>query len=43
MEGTTTMSMIDSLRKGFDFFLLCFGISSPAKKPRPAAKPAAKP
>jgi hypothetical protein len=34
------MSMLDSLRKGFSFFLLCFGVSSPAKKP--AAKPAEK-
>jgi hypothetical protein len=33
------MSLLDSLRKGFGFFLLCFGVSSPAKKPRPAAKP----
>jgi len=37
------MGMIDSLRKGFSFFLMCFGVSSPAKKPRPAAKPAPKP
>jgi len=37
------MSVLDSLRKGFDFFLLSMGISSPAKKPRPVAKPAPKP
>ena len=37
------MSMIDSLRKGFSFFLMCFGVSSPKRKARPAAKPAAKP
>ena len=27
--------MIDSLRKGFKLFLLSFGVSAPAKKPRP--------
>jgi hypothetical protein len=27
------MSLVDSLRKGFRFFLMSFGISSPAKKP----------
>jgi hypothetical protein len=37
------MSVLDSLRKGFGFFLLTMGVSSPAKKPRPAPKPAAKP
>ena len=37
------MSMLDSLRKGFNFLLMSIGISSPAKKPRPVAKPAAKP
>ena len=30
------MSMMDSLRKGFGFLLLSFGVSRPAKKPRPA-------
>jgi hypothetical protein len=30
------MSVLDSLRKGFGFFLMSFGISSPAKKPAPA-------
>jgi hypothetical protein len=33
------MSVLDSLRKGFHFLLLSFGVSSPAKKPKPAAKP----
>jgi hypothetical protein len=37
------MSVLDSLRKGFSFFLLCFGVSSPASKPRPAVKPDRKP
>ncbi len=37
------MSVLDSLRKGFSFLLLSFGVSSPAKKPRPAPKSAAKP
>lgn len=37
------MSMIDSLRKGFGFFLMCMGVSSPAKKAKPASKPPAKP
>jgi hypothetical protein len=27
-----SMSLLDSLRKGFRFFLMSFGISSPAKK-----------
>jgi hypothetical protein len=37
------MSMFDSLRKGFGFLLMSFGISSPAKKARPVVKPAPKP
>ncbi|MGA2887921.1 MAG: hypothetical protein ABSE51_07705 [Terracidiphilus sp.] len=37
------MSMLDSLRKGFSFFLLSFGVSTPAEKPRPTPKPAVKP
>jgi hypothetical protein len=37
------MSLLDTLRKGFSFLLLTFGVSSPAKKPRPAVKSAAKP
>ena len=36
------MSLLDSLRKGFGFFLLSMGVSSPANKPRPAPKPAPK-
>ena len=35
------MSVLDALRKGFSFFLMSLGVSSPAKKP--AAKPANKP
>jgi hypothetical protein len=42
-EGRQTLSVFDSLRKGFGFLLMSFGISSPAKKPSPTAKPAAKP
>jgi hypothetical protein len=34
------MSVLDSLHKGFNFLLLSFGVSSPAKKPKPASKPA---
>jgi hypothetical protein len=37
------MSLMGSLRKGFGFLLMSFGISSPAKKTRPAPKPAPKP
>jgi hypothetical protein len=37
------MSMLDSLRKGFQVFLMSMGVSSPAKTPRPAAKAPAKP
>jgi hypothetical protein len=33
------MSLLDSLRKGFSFLLLSFGVSSPAKKPRPTPRP----
>jgi len=28
------MSLLDSLRKGFSFFLLSLGVSAPAKKPK---------
>jgi hypothetical protein len=35
--------MLDSLRKGFGFLLMSFGVSSPAKKAAPAVKPPAKP
>jgi hypothetical protein len=37
------MSFLDSLRKGFGFLLMSMGVSSPAKKRKPAAKPAPKP
>jgi hypothetical protein len=37
------MSVVDSIRKGLGFVLMSMGVSSPTKKPRPAAKPAAKP
>jgi hypothetical protein len=37
------MSLLDSLRKGFGFLLMSFGVSSPAKKPAPAPKPSPKP
>jgi len=33
------MNVLDALRKGFGFFLMSMGISSPAKKPKPAPKP----
>jgi hypothetical protein len=36
------MNVLDSLRKGLDFLLMSFGVSSPARKPRPGAKPAPK-
>jgi hypothetical protein len=35
------MSVIDSLRKGFGFLLMSFGVSRPAAKPAP--KPVPKP
>lgn len=35
------MSVLDSLRRGFHFFLLVMGVSAPAKKPQ--AKPDATP
>jgi hypothetical protein len=35
------MSVLDSLRKGLKFFLMSFGISSPAKKPPQVTKPPA--
>ncbi len=37
------MSVLDSLRKGLGFVLMSMGVSSPAKKPKPVAKPAPKP
>jgi hypothetical protein len=36
------MSVLDSLCKGFGFLLMSFGISSPAKKAKPAPKPITK-
>ncbi|MGA2652158.1 MAG: hypothetical protein ABSF28_16620 [Terracidiphilus sp.] len=36
------MSVLDSIRKGLGFLLMSMGVSSPAKKPRPVAKPPAK-
>jgi hypothetical protein len=38
-ERNQAMSVLDSLRKGFSFLLLSFGVSSQAKKPQPASKP----
>jgi len=37
------MSVLDSLRKGFGFLLMSMGVSAPAKKTKPAPKPAQKP
>jgi hypothetical protein len=37
------MSAFDSLRKGFGFLLMSFGVSRPAAKPKPTPKPALKP
>ena len=37
------MSLLDSVRKGFSFFLLVMGVSAPAKRPQSLPKPAAKP
>jgi hypothetical protein len=34
------MSVFDSLRKGFGFLLMSFGISRPPAKATPASKPA---
>jgi hypothetical protein len=39
-KGKQPMSVLDTLRKGLKFFLMSFGISSPEKKPQPAAAPA---
>jgi hypothetical protein len=36
------MSVLDSLRKGFGFFLMSMGVSSPAKKTKPVPKPSRK-
>jgi hypothetical protein len=37
------MSLLANLRKGFSFFLMSMGVSTYAKKPKPAAPPPAKP
>lgn len=37
------MSVLDSLRKGFGFFLMSMGVSAPPKKAKPTPKPASKP
>jgi hypothetical protein len=36
------MSVLNSLRKGLGFLMMSMGVSSPAKKTKPAPKPAAK-
>jgi hypothetical protein len=36
------MSLVDSLRKGFKFFLMSMGVSTPEKKPRPPSPTAPK-
>jgi hypothetical protein len=37
------MSVLNSLRKGFGFLLMSFGVSRPAAKTKPAPKPAPAP
>jgi len=37
------MSLLDSLRKGFRFFLMSFGISSPSTKPQVNSQPKPRP
>jgi len=37
------MRVLDSLRKGFRFFLMSFGISSSAKKPPASPQPKPRP
>ena len=37
------MSVLDSLRKGFGFLLMSFGVSRPPPKPKPAPKSALNP
>jgi hypothetical protein len=39
----STMKILDSLRKAFSFFLMCMGVSSPAKRTAPAPKPESRP
>jgi hypothetical protein len=43
LEGGKRLSVLDSLRKGFGFFLMSFGVSSPVKRPKPAPRPDPKP
>ena len=43
LERTQTMSVLDTLRKGFGYLLMSMGVSSPARKAKPAPKPAPKP
>jgi hypothetical protein len=45
-EQDVSMSILASLKKGFSFFLMSMGVSTYAKKPKPAAPtvpPPAKP
>jgi hypothetical protein len=43
LERDETMSVLETLRKGFGFVLMSMGVSSPPKKAKPASpKPAAK-
>jgi hypothetical protein len=37
------MSVLDSLRKGFGFLLMSFGVSRPTAKAKPDPKPAPPP
>jgi hypothetical protein len=37
------MSLREAVRKGMGLFLLSFGVSAPAKKPKPAEKEASAP
>jgi hypothetical protein len=36
------VGLIDTLKKGFGFVLLSFGVSRPTPKPKPVIKPAPK-
>ncbi len=33
------MSVVDQLRKGFGYMLMCMGVSRPAAKPKPPSQP----
>jgi hypothetical protein len=37
------LSVLDSIRKGFRFFLMSMGVSTYAKKPKPTDPPQTKP